>query len=74
MRPDAIERVKQRFLETAVDGHALVRGQIAEQRGETFLQADGHVHAFDLDRRSRVEQVLSEPEQVAVQIPDAIVA
>ena len=36
MRPDAVIGMQQHLLETAVDTHALVFGEILEQRRETF--------------------------------------
>jgi len=69
-----LARVKEYLFEATIHGHTLMVGQILEQRGETFLQTHGNIHALNLESRARVEQVMSEHEVVPVQIPDCIVA
>jgi len=46
MRPDALIGMQQHHLETAVDAHALVRGEILEQRRETLFQTHRHAVRF----------------------------
>ena len=67
-------RVQQDFLEAARERHALVCCEILQQRGEPLFEPHGNVDAFDSDRWSDVQQVLSEDEIVAVEIADSVVA
>ncbi len=52
--------VQQNFFETTIQAHALVFGQIVEQRRQPFLQPHRHVYALDFQRRSRIEQLVPE--------------
>ncbi len=57
-----------------VEAHALVFGEIVQQCGQSFLQAQRNVDTLDLQRRSRVQQAVTEPEMVPVQVAHAVVA
>lgn len=66
--------VKENFFEATIHVHALMDGQIVEQRGETFLQTHGNIDALDLERLTHIVLVMPENEVVPVQIPDYVVA
>src|SRR6266851_7209801 len=50
---ERLVRVQQNLLETARQAHMLVRGQVVEQRGKTFLEPHRDVYTLDLERRAR---------------------
>ena len=72
--PDAVERVQQRLFEAAAETQALVFSQIVQECSQALLESDRYVHALDLNWRSCIEEMLSEPQLVAVEIADPIVA
>jgi len=74
MRADAFIRMQQHLLETAVNTHTLVFGEIPEKRCETSLQAHGHVDPLNFEARARVEQVMSKYEVIPIQVAYGIVA
>src|SRR6267378_1778323 len=74
MRPDTVIGMQQHLLETAVDIHTLVFGEILEKRRETFLQTHRHVDSLNFDRRAGVEQVMSKHEVIPMQVAHGIVA
>ena len=49
MRSDALIRIQQHLLETAVNTHPLVFGEISEKRCETLLQTHRHVDPFNFE-------------------------
>src|ERR1700726_2995754 len=60
VRSNTLIRMEQNFLQTTVDAHVLVLGQIIEQPGETLLQAQRNVHSLDFDWRARIEHGMPE--------------
>ena len=44
--------MQQDLLEAAAQAHALILGQVVEQRGEAFFQAHRDVDPLDLERRA----------------------
>ena len=74
MRADPFERVQQRFLETAVEGHALVLRQIAKKGGESLLETHRHIDAVDLERGAGVVDVVSKSKLLAIPVAHPIIA
>ncbi len=73
MRPDAFIGVQQHLLQATVYAHALVFGEILEERSETFLQAQRHIDSLDFDRRAGVVQGMSEHQEIPVQVAHGVV-
>src|SRR5688572_2639510 len=66
--------MQQDLLETAVDGHVLVFGQVLEQGRQPLLEPHRHGHAFDLERRSGIVDVVPEGEVIPVEILYSVIA
>src|SRR5580693_3442874 len=49
MRPDALISMQQNLLETGVDTHALVFGEVSEKCCETFLQTHRHIDPLNFE-------------------------
>src|SRR5258706_1028179 len=71
---NTVERMQQGLLEAAAHTHALVLGQIAQERGEALLQPHRDIDPLDLDRRPGVEQVMAERQLVPVEVANPVVA
>ena len=50
MWPDALIRMQQHLLKTAIYAHALVLGKILQKGREAFLQSYRHVNSLNFDR------------------------
>src|SRR6187549_3733479 len=66
--------VQQDLFEATGQAHPLVLGQVLQQSGEALLQTHRDIHPLDLDRRADVVDVMSESEDVPVQVADRVVA
>src|SRR5262245_14888451 len=71
---ERLARVEQDRLEAAAEAHALVRGEVVEQGGQTFLQAHRDIRSLDLEGRPRVQQMMAEHQPVSIEISNRVVA
>jgi hypothetical protein len=66
--------VEKDFFEATGETHPLVFGEIAEESGEPFLDANGQIDPLDWDRIADSINVMAETEFVAVKIANPVVA